>query len=346
MSSGLSRRKGKKNSSDDEGDLDSINDKLNNISISNGNASNSKSYEKDNELGNENEESSAPVLTLLEEVLLIGLKDKEGYLSFWNDSISYALRGLILIELTLRNRIRMVSSPNRSRFELSDRLVEVISSKPTGETLLDEALKHMSSDSENLSVANWIDYLSGETWNLMKANYHLKQVRERLAKGLVDKGVLKTEMKSFLLFDMATHPINDPKAKRGVINRIINLLTARNVILDDGADDGTDKYFPSSMEWRLLRSVILVCACNAANVLENVLVELNFNQRDNAFQRAEELLSQYSSFPFVEKSSKSGLGVNLLTEVNKEVDRHAKWELNLELVAAVVDIFSKMDSIL
>ncbi len=32
-------------------------------------------------------------LTLMEEVLLLGLKDKEGYTSFWNDCISSGLRG-------------------------------------------------------------------------------------------------------------------------------------------------------------------------------------------------------------------------------------------------------------
>uniref|UniRef100_A0A1I8FM03 RUN domain-containing protein n=1 Tax=Macrostomum lignano TaxID=282301 RepID=A0A1I8FM03_9PLAT len=36
------------------------------------------------------------------EVLLLGLKDREGYTSFWNDSISSGLRGAILIELALR----------------------------------------------------------------------------------------------------------------------------------------------------------------------------------------------------------------------------------------------------
>jgi len=43
----------------------------------------------------------------------------------------------------------------------------------------------------------------------MKIGYQLKQVRERLAKGLVDKGILRTEKRNFLLFDMATHPIAD-----------------------------------------------------------------------------------------------------------------------------------------
>ena len=50
---------------------------------------------------------------------------------------------------------------------------------------------------------------AGETWNVMKIGYQLKQVRERLAKGLVDKGVLRTEKRNFLLFDMATHPVSE-----------------------------------------------------------------------------------------------------------------------------------------
>ena len=46
-------------------------------------------------------------LTLMEEVLLLGLKDREGYTSFWNDCISSGLRGCILIELALRGRIQL-----------------------------------------------------------------------------------------------------------------------------------------------------------------------------------------------------------------------------------------------
>jgi hypothetical protein len=47
----------------------------------------------------------------MEEVLLLGIKDKQGYLSFWNDNISHALRGCILMELALRRRIGVVRDP-------------------------------------------------------------------------------------------------------------------------------------------------------------------------------------------------------------------------------------------
>jgi Golgi phosphoprotein 3 len=55
----------------------------------------------------------------------------------------------------------------------------------------------------------------------------MKQVRERLAKGLVDKGVLRTEKKNFLVFEMATHPVADFSIKSEVINRVVDCLLGR-----------------------------------------------------------------------------------------------------------------------
>ncbi|KAE8234047.1 hypothetical protein CF326_g911 [Tilletia indica] len=177
------------------------------------------------DLQDESEVMAHPRLTLMEEILLLGLKDRQGYLSFWNDSISFALRACIMIELALRKRIAVVREPTRRRFDVQDRLVEVVNPKGTGEVLLDETLKMMRT-SELMSTAQWVDLLSGETWNVMKIGYQLKQVRERLAKGLVDKGVLRTEKRNFLLFDMATHPIEDTAAKDGVLRRMLMLLTS------------------------------------------------------------------------------------------------------------------------
>lgn len=285
-----------------------------------------------------------PLLTLMEEVLLMGLKDKEGYLSFWNDNISYALRGCILLELAFRNKITLVNDPARRRFELSDRLVEVIDAEPTGEVLLDETLKIMKNDESHLSVTNWIDLLSGETWNLMKINYQLKQVRERLAKGLVDKGILRTERKNFFLFDMATHPVADKMSKEHIKNRILNLLISRNVDLDSLSND----QFPADTSFKYLRSIALVLGSYAANVLENVLLSLNYDKRDQAFARADELLNDFSEFPFSLKQAQSplGLGLNLGQEISNEIDNCSSSELQLELIAAVLSVFARMDSIL
>jgi len=141
--------------------------------------SNKVAYDPRDLVEQEQDGGKMPLLTLLDEVLLLGLKDKQvrtsqlhrsftnsnsilfkGYLSFWNDNISYALRGCIILELALRRRIAMVKDSGRRRYPLPDRYIEVVDDRQTGETLLDEALK-MIKTSEKMGVGNWIDLMSG-----------------------------------------------------------------------------------------------------------------------------------------------------------------------------------------
>jgi len=222
-----------------------------------------------NKSDDEKDEYGKNKLTILEEVLLLGLKDSQGYLSFWNENISYVLRGCILIELSLRGRISIMKEVRKR--PLQDRIVEVVNDTPTGEVLLDEALKYMKMEQQ--SVLTWIDLLCGETWNLMKIGYQLKQVRERIAKGLVDKGVLRTEKKNFVLFDMATHPIADFSVKERLIQRVINVLLGRV--------SKPDK-----------RTIAMLCSAYAADVLDNALIGLNANQKESAYQKVDELLQE------------------------------------------------------
>ncbi|KAK3346696.1 Golgi phosphoprotein 3-domain-containing protein [Lasiosphaeria hispida] len=285
------------------------------------------------------ERSKQPKLTLMEEVLLLGLKDKQGYLSFWNDNISYALRGCIVLELAFRGRISMQKDPSRRRFPLPDRLIEVIDDTLTGEVLLDEALKMMKS-SEKMSVSSWIDLMSGETWNLMKIGYQLKQVRERLAKGLVDKGILRTEKRNFLLFDMATHPVVDSGAKEEIRRRVRNVLTQRTVVLN------ATQFLPENLEFRYIRTIAMVCAAYAANVLENALSTLGHEARERAFAQTDELLAEYSQWPFGKKATGNGIGANLPQVITDEINKSKEKELQLEVVAACLSVFTRLDSLL
>ncbi|KAJ3343648.1 hypothetical protein HDU93_007529 [Gonapodya sp. JEL0774] len=239
-------------------------------------------------------------LTILEEILLLGIKDEQGYLSFWNDNISYVLRGAILIELSLRNRISITKESRRR--PLSERLVEVVNETPTGEVLLDEALKYIKLESQ--SVGSWIDLLSGETWNLMKIGYQLKQVRERIAKGLVDKGVLRTEKRNFVVFDMATHPLTDSATKEALLRRVVDTLLGRIANPDR-------------------RTIGMVCSAYAANVVENALINLSHTQREAAFAKVDEMLQEHSQW--TEKSKAAGV---------------------TEVMAGVLNVFTKMDSLL
>ncbi|KFA47993.1 hypothetical protein S40285_02346 [Stachybotrys chlorohalonatus IBT 40285] len=285
------------------------------------------------------ERSKQPKLTMMEEVLLLGLKDKQGYLSFWNDNISYALRGCIVLELAFRGRISMEKDASRRRFPLADRNIEVIDDTLTGEVLLDEALKLMK-QSEKMSVSSWIDLMSGETWNLMKIGYQLKQVRERLAKGLVDKGILRTEKRNFLLFDMATHPVTDTGAKEEIRRRVRNMLTQRTVVLNGS------QFLPESLDFRYMRTVAMVCAAYAANVLENALSTLGHEARERAFAQTDELLADYSQWPFGKKATGNGIGANLPQVIAEEVNKNKDRELQLEVVAACLNVFTRLDSLL
>ena len=139
----------------------------------------------------------------------------------------------------------------------------------------------------------------------MKIGYQLKQVRERLCKGLVDKGILRTEKRNFLLFDMATHPVADGGAKEEIRRRVRNVLTQRTVVLQGS------QWLPENLEFRYVRTISMVCAAYAANVLENALSTLGHEARERAFTQTDELLAEYSQWPFGRKVSSTGIGANL-----------------------------------
>merc|ERR1712213_215302 len=215
-------------------------------------------------------------LTLMEEVLLLGLKDKEGYTSFWNDCISSGLRGCILIELALRGRIELERAGMR-RKSLLGRKVVVKNGDPCGDVLLDESLKHIkeTSDTAPETVQTWIEYLSGETWNPLKLRYQLKNVRERLAKNLTEKGVLTTEKQNFLLFDMTTHPLTDSPIKNKLIRKV------QDSVLTKWVND------PHRMDKRLLSLLFLA---HASDVLENAFAPLNDDDYDLGMKHVRFLL--------------------------------------------------------
>ncbi|KAK3521707.1 hypothetical protein QTP70_015809 [Hemibagrus guttatus] len=213
-------------------------------------------------------------LTLMEEVLLLGLKDREGYTSFWNDCISSGLRGCMLIELSLRGRLQLEPCGMR-RKSLLARKVLCKSDTPTGDVLLDEALKHVKETQPPETVQNWIELLSGETWNPMKLHYQLRNVRERLAKNLVEKGVLSTEKQNFLLFDMTTHPLSNSTVKQRLVKKL------QEAMLEKWVRE------PQRMDKRLLALILLA---HSSDVLENAFTPLPDEQYELATKRVRSLI--------------------------------------------------------
>ena len=84
----------------------------------------------------------------------------QGYTSFWNDCISSGLRGCMLIELGLRGRVELEKTGSRRRSLLNRKLI-FKSEAPTGDVILDEALKHLKETDVQETVQTWIDLLSG-----------------------------------------------------------------------------------------------------------------------------------------------------------------------------------------
>lgn len=204
----------------------------------------------------------------------------------------------------------------------------------------------------------------------MKIGFQLKQVRERLAKGLVDKGILRTEKRNFLLFDMATHPISDPRTKAQLITRVTSLLTSTTAAVPPAAllsgEDGVGS--------RVMRSVCLVCAGYAASVLDNAFGRLGYEDREAAFQRCDEVLAEFACWPFGtsdgsasvptsagdararrREGARIGMGssggasgresvLGLVQAVKGEMI--GDEDLGFELVAGVLEVMSKLDSLL
>lgn len=276
----------------------------------------------------------------------------------------------------------------------------------TGEVLLDEALKMMKS-SEGMSASQWVDLMSGqyplytnlelcrdrldwrfshtllifiplpflftgETWNVMKIGYQLKQVRERLAKGLVDKGILRTEKRNFLLFDMATHPITDTSSKDAVLRRVLTLLTSSSQSIQPN-QFYKEEPNSSKIAFKVTRSLCLLCCSFSANVLENALTHLSYDGRENAFQKADDVLNEFSQWPMAPSfggnvANGTGIGEGSLDDPNSlkarlaqdsnlgvglnELARAVRNELNeqgnetmFECIAAVLHVLSRMDSL-
>ena len=110
----------------------------------------------------------------------------------------------------------------------------------------------------------------------------------------------------------------------------------------------------------------MVCAAYAANVLENALATLGHETRERAFAQVDELLAEYSQWPFGKRAGSQGIGANLAQAVGEEVNQNKDKELQLEVrpfsdpyyakallmecffqvVAACLSVFTRLDSLL
>lgn len=141
-------------------------------------------------------------LFLHEEVLLLALRDEDGVIA-GGTSWRFALGGAALAEFLLTKRIRVDESGKRP-------MIEVASAKPLGDPFLDECLARVSDAKRRAAPATWVSRFA-----------NAKQLKHRIAEGLVRRGILReSEDKVLLLFTRRVYPERDPRIERAVIERL------------------------------------------------------------------------------------------------------------------------------
>ena len=144
-------------------------------------------------------------LTLAEELVLVALDDEHGtLLPTPTFALEHALAASLIMELTLHGRL---DSDMNS--------VIVLSNTPTGSANLDEVLALISADKEQRSTAAWVDRLASPD----------SQLRNRIVKSLVDRGILSSVEKRLLwVFKRRVYPPTSGLEEREVKSRIMTLL--------------------------------------------------------------------------------------------------------------------------
>jgi len=134
-------------------------------------------------------------LTLTEKIVLLAL-DNKGWFGSSEHNIKFGLAGAILFELAVLARI-----------EFKDNIVHVISTKSTGDPLLDRILNHIKSSKKNRNLRNWIQ------------NFVYKKllIRKTILKSLIEKKIIKKEEFSMLwVFYQFKYPILNTEIKETI----------------------------------------------------------------------------------------------------------------------------------
>ena len=164
-------------------------------------------------------------LFLHEEVMLLALRDEEGTIAS-GTMYQYAIGAAILSELLLNQRIALDEARKK-------KLINLISSTPLGEPLIDQCLEKIGNAKRRASLQTWVSRFAG-----------VKNLKHRVAQQLCDRGILRaSEDKILLLFTRKIYPEINPEPERRLIERLRQAIftnsrdvDARTVVLVSLAD--------------------------------------------------------------------------------------------------------------
>lgn len=153
-------------------------------------------------------------LRLYEEVMLLALRNDKGSIA---GGVMYqqAAGGALLAELIIEGRIRAVTE-GRSTYAVVDR------STPFGDSILDECLQKVVASTRRRSLLHWVQKFAG-----------MKQLKHRVAAGLVDQGILREEEgRVLLIFKRRLYPELDPASERAIVTRLSDAIFSDTLTVD------------------------------------------------------------------------------------------------------------------
>ncbi len=170
-------------------------------------------------------------LYLHEEIMLLALRDEEGTVAS-GTMYQYAIGAAVLSELLLSERI-VVDQPGKRK------LVNLVSSTPLGESLLDHCLEKITAAKRRAALQTWVARFAG-----------VKNLKHLVARQLCKRGILRAdEDKVLLLFTRKIYPEVNPEPERELTERL------RHAIFTDAQDVDP-------------RTVVLVSLANSTSLLK------------------------------------------------------------------------------
>ena len=187
-------------------------------------------------------------LYLHEEIMLLALRDEEGTIAA-GPTYEYAVGAAVLAELLLSQRIVVDQSGKK-------KLVDLVSSAPLGEPLLDQCLEKITTAKRRAVLQTWVSRFAS-----------VKNLKHLIAKRLCQQGILRAdEDKVLLIFTRKIYPEVNPEPERKLIERL------REAIFTDAADIDP-------------RTVVLASLANSAGILRVVFDKKMLKARKARIER-------------------------------------------------------------
>jgi len=189
-------------------------------------------------------------LTIYEEIVLLALDDEKGSAEL-GSMFTMAMGGAVLAELAMEGAIAISSDKKKH--------VTIAGPFSSSDSLLTECLAMIADQQKTKGATHWAQKFAG-----------IKDLKNRVARQLVDKGILREDQKGFLgIFKWAVFPEADHRPEQAIIKRMEAAIFT----------------YTQEVEYR---TIVLIALAQATSLLKKVFDKKALKERK---QRLAELTS-------------------------------------------------------